>query len=52
MPPADIAAGGIFGYKMSNDGVVTIHDLWLKNVWEICRAMEKWALRACSNLIQ
>lgn len=34
----------IFGYKMSNDGVVTIHDLWLKNVWEICRAMGKWAL--------
>lgn len=34
----------IFGYKMSNDGIVTIADLWLKNVWEICRAMDRWAL--------
>ncbi len=34
----------IFGYKMSNDGIVTIQDLWLKNVWEICRAMDRWAL--------
>lgn len=34
----------IFGYKMSNEGIVTIQDLWLKNVWEICRAMDRWAL--------
>lgn len=34
----------IFGYKMSNDGIVTIADLWLKSVWEICRAMDRWAL--------
>lgn len=34
----------IFGYKMSEDGIVTIQDLWLKNVWEICRAMDRWAL--------
>lgn len=34
----------IFGYKMSNDGIVTIQDLWLKNVWEICRSMDGWPL--------
>ena len=34
----------IFGYKMSDDGVVTIKDLWLKKVWQITRRMEKWAL--------
>lgn len=34
----------IFGYKMSDDGIVTIQDLWLKNVWEICRSMSRWAL--------
>lgn len=34
----------IFGYSMSNDGTVTIQDLWLKNVWEICRSMDGWAL--------
>jgi type II restriction enzyme len=34
----------IFGYNMSDDGIVTIKDLWLKNVWEICRSMEGWPL--------
>lgn len=34
----------IFGYKMSDDGIVTIKDLWLKNVWEICRAMDRWSI--------
>lgn len=34
----------IFGYSMSNEGLVTIKDLWLKNVWEICRSMEGWPL--------
>lgn len=34
----------IFGYSMSDDGIVTIKELWLKNVWEICRSMEVWAL--------
>ena len=34
----------IFGYKMSDTGVVTVKKVWLKNVWEICRPMEKWAL--------
>lgn len=37
----------IFAYKMSKDGVVTIKNIWLKNVWEICRAMDKtknWAI--------
>ncbi len=29
----------IFGYEMSEDGVVTVKDLWLKKVWEICRPM-------------
>lgn len=34
----------IFGYDMSDDGVVTIKDLWLKKVWQITRRMEKWPL--------
>lgn len=34
----------IFGYSMSHDGIVTIKDLWLKNVWEICRSMDSWPL--------
>lgn len=34
----------IFGYSMNDNGIVTIKDLWLKNVWEICRSMDGWAL--------
>lgn len=34
----------IFGYSMSDNGIVTIKDMWLKNVWEICRSMEGWPL--------
>lgn len=34
----------IFGYDMSDDGVVTIKDLWLKKVWEITRRMEGWSI--------
>lgn len=34
----------IFGYNMSDDGYVTIKNLWLKNLWSICRRMEKWPL--------
>ncbi len=34
----------IFGYDMSNDGIVTIKDLWIKKVWQITRRMEDWAL--------
>ena len=34
----------IFGYSMSDEGIVTIKDLWLKSVWEICRSSDKWAL--------
>lgn len=34
----------IFGYSMNDEGIVTIRDLWLKNVWEICRSMDGWAL--------
>ncbi|NLZ82873.1 MAG: NgoBV family restriction endonuclease [Clostridiales bacterium] len=34
----------IFGYDMSNDGIVTIRDLWLKKVWQITRSMRDWAL--------
>lgn len=34
----------IFGYDMSNNGVVTIKDIWLKKVWEITRPMENWPL--------
>lgn len=34
----------IFGYVMTDDGHVIIRHLWLKNVWEICRSMETWAI--------
>ena len=34
----------IFGYDMTEEGIVVIRDLWLKKVWEICRPMEDWAL--------
>lgn len=34
----------IFGYDMSNEGIVTIRDLWIKKVWQITRRMEDWAL--------
>lgn len=34
----------IFGYEMTNDGVVLIRDVWLKKVWEITRRMENWPL--------
>lgn len=34
----------IFGYSMSDAGIVTIKDIWLKNVWEICRSMDGWPL--------
>nr|WP_318660846.1 NgoBV family restriction endonuclease [uncultured Treponema sp.] len=34
----------IFGYDMSDDGVVTIKNLWLKKVWEITRRMEGWSI--------
>ncbi len=30
----------IFGYSMSADGLVTVKDIWLKKVWEICRPMQ------------
>lgn len=34
----------IFGYDMSEDGVVTIKDVWLKKVWEITRRMKDWPI--------
>ena len=34
----------IFGYDMSDEGVVTIKDLWLKKVWQITRRMDDWAI--------
>lgn len=34
----------IFGYDMSDEGIVTIKDLWIKKVWQITRRMEDWAL--------
>ena len=34
----------IFGYMMSEEGVVTIKKLWLQNIWEICRTSDKWAI--------
>jgi len=32
----------IFGYDMSDEGIVTIQDVWLKKVWEITRRMKNW----------
>lgn len=32
----------IFAYDMSETGIVTIKDLWIKKVWQITRRMEKW----------
>lgn len=29
----------IFGYDMSDDGIVTIKRMWRQKVWEICRPM-------------
>lgn len=29
----------IFGYDMSDYGIVTIKKMWLENVWELCRPM-------------
>lgn len=34
----------IFGYQMSDEGVVTIKNVWLKKVWEITRRMADWPL--------
>ena len=34
----------IFGYDMSDSGIVTVKDLWIKKVWEITRRMDNWAL--------
>ena len=34
----------IFGYDMSDDGIVTIKDLWLKKVWQITRRMRDWSI--------
>ncbi len=34
----------IFGYDMSDAGVVTIKDVWLKKVWQITRRMENFPI--------
>lgn len=34
----------IFGYDMSDDGIVTIKDLWIKKVWQITRRMADWPI--------
>ena len=34
----------IFGYDMSDSGVVTIKDVWLKKVWQITRRMENYPI--------
>ena len=34
----------IFGYRMSDEGIVTIKDLWIKNVWEITRSSNQWPI--------
>ena len=35
----------IFGYEMTEDGIVIIRDLRLKKVWEICCSSADWALK-------
>lgn len=34
----------IFGYDMSDSGIVTVKDLWIKKVWEITRRMDGWPI--------
>lgn len=34
----------IFGYDMSDDGIVTIKDVWLKKVWQITRRMANYPI--------
>ena len=34
----------IFGYDMSDTGVVTIKDVWLRKVWQITRRMENYPI--------
>ncbi len=34
----------IFGYDMSDEGIVTIKDVWLKKVWQITRRMENYPI--------
>lgn len=34
----------IFGYDMSDDGIVTIKDIWLKKVWQITRRMKDYPI--------
>lgn len=34
----------IFAYRMSDDGFVTITNIWLKKLWEITRASERWPI--------
>lgn len=34
----------IFGYDMSEEGIVTIKDVWLKKVWQITRRMENYPI--------
>lgn len=35
----------IFGYEMSEDGNITIKDLWLKKIWEIAGTSSRYALK-------
>lgn len=35
----------IFGYDMSDSGIVTVKNVWLKKVWEICAAAKDWPLK-------
>lgn len=43
----------IFAYKMDeNTGVVTVENLWLKNIWEICAPSKKQGLPTGGNAIK
>ncbi len=35
----------IFGYTMSDTGVVKVKKIWIKKVWEICSTSGKWPMK-------
>lgn len=35
----------IFAYKMDANGLVSISNVWLKKVWQICCASDKWPVK-------
>lgn len=35
----------VFGYKMAQNGEISIERIWLKKIWELAGVSKKWALR-------